>query len=277
MCWRRLTALLLLTGNAAAADGYIIGFGLEGDSADGLAASVIGDIALAENTWLSAAIARTTVNPPIIESLDTWYGDVGLDHWFDPMGVRLGVAYWGDSDILDSVDLRGSLYWRKDRVTLAGDYEFRDFSLEFPTSGNFGGRSVDFNATGIGLTTRFQLTDKTSLGINGMNYDYSVGLGVDQNRGILELLSSSRLSLISSLVDYRARVSLDHDAGEQRWQLELATWKSEVDGGTTRSATIRLMTPMGESSDIEFGLGLDDSDLYGNVTFLSVFLYFYGD
>jgi hypothetical protein len=29
-------------------------------------------------------------------------------------------------------------------------------------------------------------------------------------------------------------------------------------------------------ADVEFSLGIDDSELYGNVTFFSVFLYFYG-
>jgi hypothetical protein len=34
--------------------------------------------------------------------------------------------------------------------------------------------------------------------------------------------------------------------------------------------------PLSDRSDIEFGLGYDASDLYGNVTFFSLFLYFYG-
>ena len=29
-------------------------------------------------------------------------------------------------------------------------------------------------------------------------------------------------------------------------------------------------------TDIEFGVGYDDSELYGDLTFFSVFLYFYG-
>jgi hypothetical protein len=40
--------------------------------------------------------------------------------------------------------------------------------------------------------------------------------------------------------------------------------------------TLRLLTPLSEKTDIEFGLGYDDSDLYGDVTFFSVYLYFYG-
>lgn len=276
MSWRSGIALFLLAGNALAADGYIVGFGVEGDSADGLSASVIGDIAVTENTWISGAVARSTVDSSFSPSLETWYGDLGLDHWFDPVGIRLGAAYWGDSDTLDSKDLRGSVYWRGDKVMVAGDYEYRDFRFDLPATNFFPGRTVRFDASGVGLTTRFDVTEKVSLGLYGMDYDYRVNLRLDSNRGLLDLLSFSRLSLINSLVDYRAGMTLGLEAGKQRWGFDLSSWKGEVDGGTTRSATVRLLTPLGKSSDIEFSLGVDDSDLYGNATFLSVFLYFYG-
>lgn len=275
MRWRRAIPLLLLASNALAADGYVLGFGIEGDTSDGLGASAIADIALSENTWLTAAVARTTVDLPRLQSLDTWYGDLGLDHWFDPVGIRIGAAYWGDSDILDSVDWRGSLYWRGSRATLAVDYEHRAFEFELPAVGTFPGRVIQFNANGIGLSARFELSDETSLSIFGMDYDYNKDLRIGSNRGILELLSFSRLSLINSLVDYSAGITFGLESGNQRWQFDVGTWRGEVDAAVTRSAMVRLMTPLGEYSDIEFGLGVDDSELYGTVTFASVFLYFY--
>jgi hypothetical protein len=109
-----------------------------------------------------------------------------------------------------------------------------------------------------------------------MDYDYDLNLRLDSNRGLLDLFSFSRLSLINSLVDYRAGVTLGMDVGKQRWQFGLSSEKIEIDGSMTRSATVRLLTPMGGHSDVEFSLGVDDSDLYDTVTFLSVFLYFYG-
>ncbi len=276
MCWRSGIVLLLLAGNALALDSYVIGAGLEGDSADGLSASLVGDIALAENTWLTAAIAQSKVDLPRMQTRETWYGDLGIDHWFDPVGVRLGVAYWGDSDILDSRDSRASLYWRGDKAMLAAEYEYRDFRFELPATDFFPGRTIRFDANGIGLSTRFDLNDKVSLGLYGMDYDYNVNLRLDRNRGILDLFSFSRLSLINSLVDYRAGMTLGLEAGRQHWELGVSSQKVEFDGSTTRSATLRLMTPMGERGDIEFSLGVDSSNLYDTVTFLSVFLYFYG-
>jgi len=276
MSWRNGIALLLLAGNALAADGFIVGIGAEGDSAEGISVSALADVAVAENTWISAAVARNTVDLERLPSLETWYGDLGFDHLFDPVGVRLGVSYWGDSDILDSNDWRASLYWRGDKVMVSGDYEFRDFRFDLPATDFFEARTARFDANGVGLTTRFDLSKKVSLAFYGMDYDYSINLRQARNRGILDLLSFSRQSLINSLVDHRAGASLSIDAGRQQWTLDASSRKGEVDGGTTNSAAVRLLTPMGRRGDIEFGLGVDHSDLYGTVTFLSVFAYFYG-
>jgi len=276
MYWRSGIALVLLAGNVLAAEGFILGLGVEGDSADGLSASVIGDIAVAENTWITGAVAKSSVDSAFSPSLETWYGDLGLDHWFDPVGIRIGASYWGDSDTLDSRDWRGSVYWRGDRIMVAGNYEYRDFRFDLPATNFFPGRTARFDASGVGLTTRFDLTEKVSVGLYGMDYDYSANLRLDSNRGLLDLLSFSRLSLINSLVDFRAGITMGLEQGNQHWRLDLSSWDGEVDGSTTRSATVRLLTPMGKGSDIEFSLGVDDSDLYGDVTFLSVFVYFYG-
>lgn len=277
MSWRKTLPILLLAGNALAAEGWIVGAGGEGDTADGLAGTVFADIAIAEKTWLNGSIARNTIDRSPLPSIDTWYGALGVDHWFDPVGLRVGAAYWGDSDILDSRDWRGSLYWRSQRVTLAGDYEFRDFTFTLPATDVFPGRVVRFDTNGIGLTMRFELTDSASLSMAGMKYDYSVDLRLDDNRRLLDLLSFSRLSLINSLVDHNALVALGFDVNDRRWQIEAGTWQSAVDGSRSRSATLRLLTPIAARSDIELGLGVDKSEVYGSVTFFSVFFYFYGD
>lgn len=276
MSWYKALPFLLFASNALAVEGYVFGAGVEGDSADGFATSVIGGFGLAEKTWVSAALARNTVDLPDRNGVDSWYGDVGIDHWFDPVGIQAGVAYWGDKDSLESDDWRASLYWRTDKFSIAADYEFRDFMFDLPEVDLAPARRFGFNASGVGLTTRFDITDNVSLGVSGMDYDYDVNLRLDSNSGLLRLLAFSRLSLINSLIDYRAYATLGIDVGKRHWQFDLGTWKGEVDGGTTRSATIRFLNPLGDRADVEFSLGFDDSELYGNVTFFSVFLYFYG-
>ena len=276
MSWRSTIALLLGASNALAAEGYILGFGIEGDSAEGLAVSGFGDLALTEDTWLSGSIAKSRLDLPQQLTLETLYADLALDHWFEPVGVRVGAAYWGDSDLLDSIDFRGSVYWRGDKAMISLDYEYRDFEFEFPPRNAFPGRTATFDAQGIGVSGRFTLSDNVGLHYYGIDFEYSVDLSSDRNQDILDLLSFSRLSLINSLIDYSVGASLGVDAGQQRWLFEFATWKGEVDGSVTNSATIRLMTPTSDNSDIEFGLGVDNSELYGTVTFLSVVMFFYG-
>jgi hypothetical protein len=259
-----------------AIDGYVLGGGVESDSGDGLAAAVIVDIGFSEKTWISASAGINTADLPNGSSLNTQNSSIGIDHWFKPLGINLDVAYWGDDEILDSVDLRGSLYWRNDKLTISLDYERRDFDFNIPRTDLFPGRSIGFDSTGVGLSARFKLTDALSVNLTGIDYDYSVNLALDSNRGIVQLLSVSRLSLINSLIDSRVGAGVSLDVGERNWSLDYRSWEGAVDGSETTSATLRFLTPLGQRSDIEFGLGVDNSDRFGSVTFLSVFLFFYG-
>ena len=276
MSWSRCLLLLLLSGNSWAAGEFVIAGGIEGDNADGLALAVFGDVAIGDETWLSGGVARSSVDLAIRDELETWYADIGLDHYFDPAGVRFGVAYWGDDDILDSVDLRTSLYFRGDKGSLSFDYEFRDFELELPDFNMLRRRQVNFDANGVGIAARLDLTDRVDVRLKGIAYDYSVNLRLDPNRDIVNVISVSRLSLINSLVDYRANVGLGVDFGLKRLEFDIAQWEGAVAGARTISYTLHFLTPVGDRSDVEFGIGYDDSDTYGQVTVFSIYLYFYG-
>ena len=272
----RYAALLLLSTNAWAAGDYVIAGGVQADSADGIAGVVLGDLAVGEKTWLSAGIARSSVELPVRDELETWYGDVGLDHFFDPAGVRLGLAYWGDNSVLGSTDARASLYVRGSSGSLSFDYEFRDLELELPEFDFIRRRQVNFDANGFGLGARVDLSDRVDVRFKGMSYDYSVNLRLDPNRDIVNLISVTRLSLLNTLVDYRASLSLGIDFGLRRLEFEAAQWEGAVEGSTTNSYSVRMLLPIGRRNDIEFELGFDESENYGEVTVFSVLLYFYG-
>lgn len=276
MCWRSALPLLLLASRAFAGEGYVVGTGIEGDSNGGFALAALGELGVTEDTWVSATLAHYTVDSAAGIDADSWFADVGVDHWFDPIGVRVGLSKWGDNDSLDSDDWRASLYWRADRFSIAADYEHRDFTFDLPAADLFPRRTVDFDATGVGAMLRFDVSDTVDIGFSGMDYDYGVNLRLDRNRALTDLLSFSRLSLITTLVDYRVGATLGVDAGERRWQFDVSSWEGEADRSSTRSVTVSFLNPLGETADIEFALGLDDSELYGNVSFFSVFVYFYG-
>ena len=276
MRWSEILLLFLFAGPVWATEGYIVGIGGEADSADAIGASISGELGLTKKTWLSGALAKHSVDLPRGMSIDTLYADIGIDHWFDPVGVRATVAYWGDSEILDSVDFRGSLYWRGEKVTITGDFEYRNFSFDIFRGDLRPGQDFQFHANGAGISARFELSDSVDLSLSGIDYDYDVNLSIDANSRIIQFLSVSRLSLVNSLIDYRARIGLGLDAGDKRWSLDLATWKGEVAGSRTNSTTLRFLTPLGKESDIEFGLGVDASENYGSATIFSIFVYFYG-
>lgn len=271
-----MVAFAMCTSPALADTGaFVIGGGIESDSADGLSLTMLGDLSIADNTWLSAAVARSTVDIPRRDDTSTWYADLSLDHYFDPAGVRIGVAYWGDSTILDSTDARLSFYSRGEKSYLSIDGEYRDFELVLPAVGMFPGAERPFSANGLGLSGRLNITDDVSVRASGMSYEYDIELQVTETDRVVDLLSVSRLSLLSSLVDWRASVGLDVDFGLSRLSFDVSRWAGAIDDDNY-GATISYLAPAGQRTDLEFSLGYDDSDLFGDVTILSLFVYFYG-
>ena len=269
--------LLLFAGvSASAADGYMIGGGAESDSEGGLSATLLGGVGLSEDTWLSAGLAKSSVDLVSGRKLETLYADVEFDHFFDPIGIRVGAAYWGDSDVLESNDWRASMYYRNDTATLSLEYEFRDFDFVIPSTDFLAPRRIMFDADGFGASARINTSANTSLWLSGIKYDYSIPFRRVENVDAASLISVTRLSLINTLVDHRASVSLSIDQGLKNWDIELSTWENIVDKSRTRSLTVSYLMPMTDKTDIELGIGYDDSELYGDVTFFSLYLFFYG-
>lgn len=273
-----VTLVLCLNSTPVFADAgaFVIGGGIEADSEDGLALTVLGDIGIGDNTWLSAAAARSSVDIPRGDDSTTWYGDLSIDHYFDPAGVRFGVAYWGDSDVLDSTDARISIYSRGDKSYLSIEGERREFDLTVPRFLSFPGTERSFSANGLGLTGRLNLTDDIAVRASGRSYEYDIDLQPAETDRVVDLLTISRLSLLSSLTDWRASVGIDVDFGLSRLSVDVSRWQGAIDDGDNYGATIAYMVPVSRRTDVEISIGYDDSDLFGDVTILSLFVYFYG-
>jgi hypothetical protein len=274
---RLMMALLavLLGSSALAGDGYVLGLGGEGDSSDSLAFSAFGDFGLTEKTWLSLTAAKARAEG-VVSKLDTVYGDVGLDHYFGPVGIRVGTAYWGDADILDSVDIRGSVYLRTMAMSVAADYERRNFVFRFDLGPLLERREVEFEADGFGLNFRAATGKRVSLYLRGMSYDYSVDLTRLQNISDLSFLSASRLSLANSLLDHRVDAGMDVKFGLKMLNIAFGSRQTAIDSGRVDSFSIGFLFPASDASDIEVRAGYDDSEYFGNTTVLSFFWFFYG-
>lgn len=266
---------ILLCGSAFGGDGYIVGLGAEGDTSDSFALSAFGDFGLTEKTWLSVTAAKAQAEG-VFNQLRTTYGDIGVDHYFDPIGVRIGAAYWGDHDILDSVDYRGSIYLRTKAVTFATEYERRNFDFRFNLEPTLEPRRVQFEADGYGLNFRASASERVGMFIRGMTYDYSVDLTRLQNISDLNFLSASRLSLANSLLDYRLDAGIDIKFGLKLLSLEVGNRQTAIDSGRVDSYSVGFLFPASDASDIELRIGYDDSDSFGSTTVFSFFWFFYG-
>ncbi len=266
---------LTIVGQSAA-NPIIIGLGAEGDTADSRAFTVFTDIGLTDDTWISGSVGRTDTDRDLFD-LTTLYADVGIDHHFDPVGIRLTGAYWGDEDLLESKDVRGAIYLRGERGSVSAEFERRNFDLTVDLPLLDAPLTVDFSADGIGLSGTFELDDRVSLYAGGMDYDYSRDIRIQPNVDTLRFFSLSRLSMVNSLVDFRASVGLDVEIGQSRLDFRIARWRTEVDQGEIDSYAVGFLTPAGNATDVEFRLAYDDSENFGGATVFSVFIYLFDE
>ena len=273
-CWP--ATLLLACGTVhGASDGFVIGLGAELDSEDGRALSAALNIATGSKTWLSVAVAHSQ-SDWLAGGSESRHADFEVDHMFSPVGIRVGVAYWEYADVLNSIDLTGSIYLRQDAWRLSVDLERRDFAFTLQSPLLPEARKIDFTANGIGLSGRLRTGKRVSFFAGGMWYDYSRDVRLQQNIDSLRFLSRSRLTLMNSLLDERWHAGMEIEFGLKSIDVGFSRWKTAVDQGQVDSISLGFLTPLGKATDIEFRLAFDDSANYGNSTVFSVVGYFFG-
>lgn len=269
-----MISLALCAGDARA-DGYVLGLGFDADSADGRAVTAFGDFGIAKDTWLSATFSANQVDG-VFETRETAFADLSVDHWFDPVGVRFGASYWGNKDILESVDYNASIYFRGESSMLSLNYERREFDFIVLADSPTLRRTAEFSADGIGLNSRLPLGDRANLHFGAIAYDYSRNIRIQPNIDVLRFLSSSRLSMINSLIDHRVHGGIEFKFGLRSLDLSAGSWQTAVDGGRVDSYSIGYLTPVSDRMDIELRLSYDDSENFGKTTALSAYFYFFG-
>ena len=281
MFWCKASVLLLIgficcSSAAQAGVGYVLGINGVADNAGGRAVSGFIDYGLAEGTWLSGTIARTNAGG-VLGGLDTIYVDAAIEQSFGLFGVRAGAAYWGDNDILDSNDIRAAVFFRARKGSLTLNYERRNFDFVFsPLLAPDTIRTVEFYADGIGASASLQASEGSRIFVSGMGYDYSQDIRLQPQIDLLRFLSSSRLSLMNSLVDYRVSGGVEFLFGQRAVDLTFSNWQTAIDGGKVRSVSIGFLTPSGPANDLELRVALDESENFGSTFALAVSFYFFG-
>lgn len=261
----------------AHAGSYVLGVNAELDTVDGRSVSGFVDYGLTEHTWLSASLARTDTRS-VLGGLDTIYADVALEHSFGLVGVRAGAAYWGDNDILDSADLRGSIFLRAKKVSVSFDYEAREFDFIFsPILEPDRTRKIGFSADGIGGSASLQVGEGIRIFASGMRYDYSRNIRLQPRIDLLSRLSFSRLSLMNSLIDHRLSAAMELSFSQRTIDLTFSSWQTAIDGGTVNSIALGFITPSGPASDIGFRLAYDKSENFGDTAAFAISFYYFGN
>lgn len=268
---------LLMSATATADGGVILGMSGEADTSSGRLISGFIDYGFTEDTRVSAVLARTITGGPV-GGLDTLYADMSAEHSFGPIGLAVSGAYWGDKDLLDSKDLRGSIFFRGDSASLSVDYERRAFDFVFASILEQDLiRTVEFTADGLGAAGSVKLGKRNRLFASGMSYDYSRNIRLQTSIDNLRFLSSSRLSLMNSLIDYRLSAGVDFQLEHNRAiDITLSRWQTAIDGGTVDSISFGFVAPSGIATDTELRIFFDKSENYGSTLALSVSFYYFG-
>lgn len=270
-------AMAMFAATAIADGGYLLGGDLQVDDADGIGVTGFGQLSVGEDTSISGALGRSTVDVASdLPDSDSVYADLGIDHRFGLFGMRFTAAYWGDSDLLDSTDLRGSVYLRGEHGSIGFDYEDRDLEFQLPPLDFLNRTSFPFTAAGRGLSARLNVSDTVTVYASGMEYDYSVPLQVQESDRIRRLILISRLSVLSSLVDWRVSGGIDIEVGEKVLGLDLSRWEGAVTGSSNDSVTLRFLTPVSKRVDMELSLGIDESEIFGDASIAGIRFYYYG-
>lgn len=276
MFWS-LCALALWPVMAQAGGGYVLGVSGEIDTADGRSVAGFVDYGLTQDTWLSATLARTDTSG-VLGGLNTIYADLALEHSFGPIGLRVGAAYWGDNDILDSADLRGSIFFRAKKASVSFDYEAREFDFIFsPILEPDRVRKIEFSADGFGGTASLQVGEGTRFFASGMSYDYSRNIRLQPRIDLLSRLSFSRLSLMNSLIDHRLSAGMEFSFARRTIDVTFSSWQTAIDGGTVNSIAIGFLAPSGPASDLGLRLAYDKSENFGATVALAVSFYYFGN
>jgi hypothetical protein len=283
VCALLLVSIWVVAGSASAAPAQVRdtsgswALGLAGqvdeNSSDSLLATINWGVTPA--TWLSFSAGRSTSPADRADvQADTFVAAV--DHRFDTVGFTLEFERWGDSAALETEDLRGSVYFDRERWRFALAYETRDLEIPFTLTGPLGNtlqRRAELSAESYGIDLRVSLGEQWRLFLGATEYDYERNLSLIPRIDRLNFLSTSTLTLANSFVDHERSIGVERDIGRKVLSARVATDRSAIDGSKFETLDAALLLPIGSRMDLEFNVGsgrsdLADAGLYAGVLFL---------
>jgi hypothetical protein len=229
-------------------------------------------------TWLSFA-AGSSSSPADQANVTADTLAAAVDQRFDHIGIAFEVEHWGDPDVLESEDLRGTLYFDSERFRIGFSYESRDIDVPFTLTGPLGrtiSRNVSVGADGLAVDIRVKPADRWQLYFGAKEYDYERDLSVLPRIDRLNLLSASTLTLANSFVDHARMLAAEREIGRALVTVSYTHDESAVDGSRLETLDAAVLFPIGARVDLEVNVGNGRSDFFQSGLYGGVLLLVYG-
>jgi hypothetical protein len=285
---RSFAAVVALTAALAAAQpaassgdvkgSWMLGLGaqVDEDSND----SVLGtfSVGVGRTTWLSFAAGRST-SPADRAAIEADTLVIGLDHRLPKVGFTLEAEEWGDSGVLETRDLAGSVYFDRESWRMALGYETRDIDVPFTVTGPLGNtfrRTLQTGADSYSLDARVALGERWRLYLGVAEYDYERNLNAIPRIDSLNLLSTSTLTLANSFIDHERSIGAEREIGRTLLSMRFATDRSAIDNSKFETYDFAVLVPLGARVDLEINLGSGRSDFFDAGRYGGLLLLVYG-
>jgi hypothetical protein len=247
-------------------------------SSDSLLATINWGITPA--TWLSFTAGRSS-SPADRADIEADTFVASIDQRFDKLGFTLELERWGDPDSLETDDLRGSIYFDRERWRVDLAYETRDLTIPFTLTGPLGNtlrRTAETSGDSFGVRLRVNLNEQWRLYLGATEFDYEGrrALLLIPRIDRLNLLSTSTLTLANSLIDQERSLGVERDVGRMVFNLRFTTDESAIDGTSFETTDAALLVPAGPRMDVEVNVGRGRSELTESGWYAGVLLLVYG-
>lgn len=274
-----LTAGLAAAQPGAAPDdvkgSWMFGAGAQVDEDSNDSALATFNVGVGRTTWLSFAAGRSS-SPADRADIEADTLALGLDHHFPKVGFTLEAEEWGDSGVLETQDLAGSVYFDRESWRIAFGYETRDIDIPFTVTGPLGNtirRTFHTGADSYSLDARVALGERWKLYLGVAEYDYQRNLNAIPRIDSLNLLSTSALTLANSFVDHERSIGAEREIGRALFSMRFATDRSALDDSKFDTYDFAVLVPLGARVDLEVNVGSGRSDFfdaghYGGLLFL---------
>jgi hypothetical protein len=257
---------------------WMLGLGAQVDSEESDSQLATLYVGVGSSTWLTL-IAGQSTSPADRADIEADTLAIGVDHRFDKVGFTLEAERWGDSGVLETQDLSGSVYFDRDGWRVGFGYRTRDIEIPFTLTGPLGGtirRTAQMSADSISFDARLDVAEHWKVYFGLAEHDYERNLNALPRIQSLNLLSASTLTLANSFLDHERYLAFQREFGQVSLNMRAATDRSAIDDSKFDSLEAAVLFPIGSRVDLEVNVGSGRSEFFGSGTYGGLLFLIYG-